>query len=232
MTLKKKTLVILASTAISIPTAFSMGPMDIFQAPQDMMFRWTPTIVETLNLGNAEKGAEIAEKRRCAKCHGDSGIAEDDDTPSLAGQTAAYIYKQLVDYKTGARSERTMKKAAKKLSGSDMAHLGAYYEAQEPEKKMGGEVPALVDKGDRSRLLLACNDCHNETKSFRSMMEIPATLEGQKIEYFKETLMAFQEDDRENDLFGRMRFIAKQLTEDEIDALAKYYAAKPEDEEE
>ena len=92
-------------------------------------------------------------------------------------------------------------------------------------------MPPLVDKGDRSRLLLACNDCHNENKQFRSMMEIPATLEGQKPEYFLETMTAFKEGERENDLFERMRWIASKLTDEEIEALSKYYSAPPAPEE-
>jgi len=166
----------------------------------------------------------------CAKCHGDTGVSEDDDTPSLAGQTAAYTFKQLVDYKTKRRENRSMRKAVRKLSPRDMADLGAFYAAQTPEPRAGGEPPHLVNNGDRSRLLLACNDCHNESKEFRSQMEIPATLAGQKPVYFVETMKEFQSGDRANDLYGRMRFIASRLTDDEITALAAYYATAPSEE--
>jgi cytochrome c553 len=45
-------------------------------------------------------------------------------------------------------------------------------------------------------------------------------------------MTAFQEGDRENDHYSRMRFIASQLTEDEIQGLAAYYGAPPSEEEE
>lgn len=93
-------------------------------------------------------------------------------------------------------------------------------------------MPALVENGDKSRLLLACNDFHNEDKKFRHMMEIPATLEGLKPEYFVGTLMAFKEGDRQNDLHERMQFIASILTEEEIEELAAYYSAKPDEDDE
>jgi cytochrome c553 len=42
-----------------------------------------------------------------------------------------------------------------------------------------------------------------------------------------DTLLAFRAGDRNNDHYGRKRFIAAQLTEEEIKGLAAYYAAPP-----
>lgn len=183
--------------------------------------------MSAVNVGNAERGQEVAKTLKCAKCHGENGVSDEDDTPSLAGQTSAYLFKQLVDYKTERRENRSMRKAVRNLSPRDMADLGAFYAVQPAESPLGGEVPPLVEKGDRSRLLLACNDCHNESKEFRSKMEIPATLVGQKVEYFISTLNEFKTGERANDLYGRMRFIASRLSDDEITALARYYSAPP-----
>jgi len=213
------------------PTPFTVPIEEPWKAPQDFVFGWTPPIMRTLQVGDPGRGEQVAKKLRCAKCHGDTGVSEDDDTPSLAGQTAAYTFKQLVDYKTKRRENRSMRKAVRKLSPRDMADLGAFYESQEAEKPAGGEPPHLVNNGDRSRLLLACNDCHNESKEFRSQMEMPATLAGQKPVYFVETMKEFQSGDRANDLFGRMRFIASRLTDEEISALAAYYATMPSEDE-
>ena len=54
---------------------------------------------------------------------------------------------------------------------------------------------------------------------------------GQKPEYFVDTMTAFKDGDRENDAYGRMRFVAGELTEDEIKELAAYYSmpASPEE---
>ena len=38
-------------------------------------------------------------------------------------------------------------------------------------------------------------------------------------------MLAFREDERENDIYRRMRFIARMLTEEEIEAVANYYAS-------
>jgi cytochrome c553 len=54
-----------------------------------------------------------------------------------------------------------------------------------------------------------------------------AALVGQKPEHFVDTMLAFRDRDRENDAYGRMRFIANQLTEDQIKALAAYHSLPP-----
>ena len=45
------------------------------------------------------RGATLAQ--RCAICHGPTGISRA-DSPNLAGQYAAVIYKQLLDFRAGA----------------------------------------------------------------------------------------------------------------------------------
>ena len=49
------------------------------------------------------------------------------------------------------------------------------------------------------------------------------SLSGQHADYFERTLMAYKNDQRHNDIYSRMRLIAKQLKDDEIKALARYY---------
>lgn len=187
-------------------------------------FQWSGATLELIESGDAERGKEIAKEHKCKKCHGKTGISDEDDTPSIAGQAASYQFKQLVDYATKVRDEKTMYKRAKKLNLQEMAHLSAYYAVQEPEPAEGkAKPPKLVTEGDMGRLLLPCNVCHGENGEGLGF-EVPA-ISGQKVDHFIETLVAFQEADRENDEYGRMRFIANQLNEKEIEELAAYYAA-------
>ena len=55
-------------------------------------------------LANArpERGARLA-GAVCSSCHGEDGASATPELPSLAGQSAAAIYKQLHDFRTGAR---------------------------------------------------------------------------------------------------------------------------------
>jgi|SRR5690242_11607489 cytochrome c553 len=50
-------------------------------------------------------------------------------------------------------------------------------------------------------------------------------LQGQHAAYIERHLASFAQGMRENDIFQQMRVIAKQLTQDEVHALAAFYGA-------
>jgi len=196
----------------------------IIAAKDAPMFVWNRTTLGMVEAASAGRGEKIAEEQKCAKCHGKTGIAEDEDAPNIAGQRAPYIAKQLADYKEAAREEKSMTKAAKKLNAQDMADLGAFYAKQKPEKSAGKvKSVAMVGAGDEKRFLLPCGSCHGK-KGEGFGFEVPVLM-GQKGTPFADTLKAFKDEDRANDHYGRMRFIAAQLTDDEMAAIVAYYRA-------
>jgi len=90
-------------------------------------------------------------------------------------------------------------------------------------------VLKLVYRGDPTRLLKACASCHGRDGR-GGQFDHPA-LAGQFPDYLVYTLTEFQEDDRTNDIYSRMRHVAAALTEEEIEGLAGYYGtAVPEEE--
>ena len=70
------------------------------------------------------RGATLAQ--RCAICHGPQGVS-DANSPNLAGQFAAVTYKELNDFKSGARTNVVMAPFAANLSDQDMVDIAAYY---------------------------------------------------------------------------------------------------------
>lgn len=187
-------------------------------------FAWSRASLDLIASGDAARGEEVAAKQKCSKCHGDAGISEDDETPSIAGQIPAYHFKQLVDYRAKVRESKDMYKTASKLSPQDMADLAAWFATLEPEPPEGKQQPpVLVTRGDMDRLLLPCAVCHGERGEGLGF-EVPA-INGQKVDHFAEVMAAFRDGDRSNDHYGRMRFIAGQLSDKEIAELAAFYAA-------
>ena len=92
--------------------------------------------------GAMEAGGPVEPRRRhgpsaaprspaqvCVACHGENGVSPTPELPSLAGQTAAAIYKQLHDYRTGARVHPQMTPVAKQLIVTDLAHAAVYFAA-------------------------------------------------------------------------------------------------------
>lgn len=75
--------------------------------------------------GNADAGK--SKTGMCSACHGAAGISAIPTYPNLAGQKAAYIVKQLKDFKSGARKDATMPAMVAGLSEQDMADIAAYY---------------------------------------------------------------------------------------------------------
>lgn len=68
---------------------------------------------------------------QCSVCHGKNGIAKDPESPNLAGLSALYIEKTLVDYQKGMRQDRRMSIIAQSLSMEDIKNLAAWYSAFE-----------------------------------------------------------------------------------------------------
>ncbi|HST75471.1 MAG TPA: c-type cytochrome, partial [Acetobacteraceae bacterium] len=71
------------------------------------------------------RGATLA--LRCTMCHGARGMSLA-NSPNLAGQYAAVVYKELQDYKSGARTSAIMQPLVVGLSEPDMRDLAAYYD--------------------------------------------------------------------------------------------------------
>lgn len=66
----------------------------------------------------------------CASCHGVNGIGVADIYPNLCGQKAAYIVKQLKDFKKGRRTnDHSMPSLARSLKGQDMRDIAAHFSA-------------------------------------------------------------------------------------------------------
>lgn len=82
--------------------------------------------------GSAAAGDAAAGKARyvlCAGCHGPDGAGNAAlNYPALAGRDAAYTLEQLRAFRSGARSNATMRAMAAGLNPRDMENLAAYIE--------------------------------------------------------------------------------------------------------
>jgi cytochrome c553 len=189
--------------------------------------------VKLLRAADPARGEALAKEGKCARCHGDAGISDDPADINIAGQRDSYIYKQLKDYQQKYRDDRDMYKRTRDLEDQQLADLAAWYASLEPAQPAANrsadpDILQLVFRGDPERLIKACASCHGRDGR-GGQFDHPA-LAGQYPEYFVYTMTEFREGDRTNDIYSRMRTIAKSLTEAEIEGLAAYYgAAVPEE---
>jgi cytochrome c553 len=170
------------------------------------------------------RGATLAQ--RCAICHGPQGVS-DANSPNLAGQFAAVTYKELVDFKTGARVNVVMSPFAANLSNQDMLDIAAYYAylPRVPSNQLDPALaaPAIVTIGAPMRNIAPCGSCHGDIDTKAGS----PWLGGQSAVYIKAQLQAFAAGTRRNDISQQMRNIARQMTAEEIDQVARYYEAQP-----
>jgi cytochrome c553 len=182
-----------------------------------------PQMLQGASAESIGRGATLA--LRCTMCHGARGLSQA-DTPNLAGQYPVTIYKELVDFKTGARASAVMAPLVTDLSDADTRDLAAYYaylprvSAPQPA---AGEPPRIVASGSPLRGIAPCGACHGEVDSKASA----AWLEGQPAVYLHTQLEAFATGARHNDIGEQMRNIARGMTPAEINAASAFYAERP-----
>jgi cytochrome c553 len=180
-----------------------------------------PAVPDPESIG---RGATLAQQ--CAICHGPTGVSRA-DSPNLAGQYASVIYKQLMDFRAGARTNVVMTPFATNLSDRDIRDLAAYYAylprlpAYHPAPE--GVAPRIVMYGAPLRGIAPCGSCHG------ALDNKPGSpwLEGLSAAYMKAQLEAFAAGTRRNDISMQMRNIAKKLSAEEIQQASDYYAAQP-----
>jgi cytochrome c553 len=170
------------------------------------------------------RGATLAQ--RCAICHGPQGVS-DANSPNLAGQFAAVTYKELNDFKTGARVNAVMSPFAANMSNQEMLDVAAYYSylPRVPSSNLNASLlaPPIVVTGAPMRNIAPCGSCHGDIDNKAGS----PWLGGQSAVYIKAQLQAFASGARRNDISEQMRNIARHMTAEEIDQVARYYEAQP-----
>jgi len=180
----------------------------------------TPQMLDGATAESVGRGATLA--LRCTMCHGARGLSEA-NSPNLAGEYPVAIYKQLADFKSGARASAVMAPLVGGLSDADMRDLAAYYAYLPRPSGDGASVnaaPGIVADGAPLRGIAPCGACHGELATKAGA----AWLGGQPVAYLRGQLEAFATGARHNDISGQMRNVARAMTPQEIDAASRFYA--------
>ena len=200
-------------------------------APQPVtQVSWSAGTFDELYRADRANGARIAEER-CIACHTLEGNTPDPTIPRNVGQSVFALYKQLHDFRSGARTSEIMTPLVKDLDDKQIADLALYYGrlfrgAIDPEQSglyAGVDIQNIVTNGDVARGLPPCSACHGARTG--GPIETP-TLTGQYAQYIEAQLKAFASGARHNDIYHRMRSVAAKLTSNEIRLLAIYYSGQ------
>jgi cytochrome c553 len=158
----------------------------------------------------------------CTPCHGEAGISETENTPSLAGQPDPFLQWQLVFFRSGSRKNEVMQPIAEQINNEDVRSLGAYFASLTPPKASApDDNPDLSRKGAEAAAGRRCASCHGDT--FAGTKAV-ARLAGQREEYVVKALHDYKSNVRVGGGVAAMADVAYSLSEEEIAALAHYLA--------
>jgi cytochrome c553 len=101
---------------------------------------------------------------QCTPCHGEAGISETENTPSLAGQPDQFLQWQLVFFRSSSRKSEVMQPLAEQINNEDIRNLGAYFASLTPPKTSApDDNPDLSRKGAEAAAGRRCGSCHGDT---------------------------------------------------------------------
>ena len=193
-------------------------------------------IFSVLTLGiPALASADIdALMENCNGCHGDNGVSQWSDVPTIAGLAefvhvdALFIYQDEArpcaesEYRQGdtSRAATTMCAIAAELSEDDIDALAAAY-AELPYVKAKQDFDA--DKAAAGQALhdKHCDKCHSEAGT--NVDDEAGMLGGQQMGYLRNMFAAYADGSREQP--GKMEEKLSALSADDVEALVHYYGS-------
>ncbi len=165
-------------------------------------------------------GKEKAEL--CVGCHGENGISQMENMPSLAGQQDQFIQWQLVYFRAGARKNEQMQPIVEQINNEDIRNLGAYFASLPPPKNEKPDDDLdLSKKGAQAAAGRRCASCHLDNYAGTKGV---ARIAGQREDYLLKALRDYKAGARSGGAQGAMAEVAFPLNEEEIVALAHYLA--------
>ncbi|HEV2548603.1 MAG TPA: c-type cytochrome [Stellaceae bacterium] len=174
----------------------------------------------------AEPDAIKAKIETCFACHGEGGVSQAPDVPSIAGQPSYFTQWQLVFFRNGSLKSELMEPVARELSNDDLRELGAYFQSLPPPPPSAepDNAPDLTKAGAKLAVERHCNICHAE--GFVGQ-EAAARLAGQREEVLLKALQDYKAGRRTGTGVAAMPEITFGLSEEEMAALAHYLARVP-----
>ncbi len=217
---------------------------------------WTPASWAANEPTKPNQDTMAQRMQACTTCHGAGLTAQVGRTaneayfPRIAGKPAGYLYNQLLNFRDGRRHYGLMVGMVEHLSDAYLMEMALYFAQLDlpyppPTAPPAGTSQALlargqalVEQGDKARGIAACVACHGSAlmgvapalqqagSLVNSNPSMPALL-GLPRDYIAGQLGAWQTGQRRAHAPDCMGSIARQLTANDVEALATWLAAQP-----
>lgn len=180
---------------------------------------------------DTSRSAKLLES--CVRCHGAEGRGHNTKAfPRLDLQSEEWLLAQLQAYAAGRRPSGVMQTATAELAEADIAWLARHYASNggksgnpaAPASNSGGE--AIFLRGVPEHGVPACIACHSANAAERDPA-YPALL-GQHAGYIETQLALYRDGKRRMTAEAQlMSTIANRMTDEQMQAVASYLAARP-----
>ncbi len=170
---------------------------------------------------SGDKTAALA--ATCNNCHGTNGVSVGPSMPSIGGLPEAYLRTVMMQWKSGERYSATMSRLIKGYSDQQIADLAKYFAAK-PWVPQPQPVDAKIlaqGKAASER----CTTCHGDTGSQPDDPAETPQIHGQWAKYMELEMMKYR-DNAVAMPHRRMRGNTQRLKEEDVAAVAQYYAAQ------
>ncbi len=187
-------------------------------------------------LFSTANGSDIdAKMEQCNACHGDNGVSQWGEVPTIAGidafthSDALFVYRDEArpcaesEYRQGdtSRAPTTMCAVAADLSDDDIEAIADAYAAlpfvpatQDFDAALAGSGAAVHDS--------KCDKCHSDGGA--NVDDEASIIAGQWIPYLETTFADYASGDRDQD--KKMKDAMDALSADDVKALVNYYASQ------
>jgi sulfide dehydrogenase cytochrome subunit len=192
-------------------------------------------VLASFAFSSAAIGDVTSPAKDCDVCHGQDGISEWPDVPSIAGMSAytqsdtLYIFQERgrpcisSEYRLGdtSREPTDMCAVVDKLTEDEIEELAAYYSAKPFVAAKQEFDPSKTEIG-RKIHAQSCEKCHTDGGS--NPEEDAGILAGQWTDYLRQSFDAYLSGDRDQP--KKMKEKMASISEEDIDALVHYYASQ------
>lgn len=171
--------------------------------------------------GDPERGKVLA--NTCMGCHGIKGYRNAYPSyrvPMLGGQQEEYLVLSLQGYKNESRAHLTMQAQAATLSDQDMRDIASFLVSQGDLETGSARSNGQITRGKEKAVV--CSACHGQN-GVSAAPNWP-TLAGQHEDYLVEVLNQYKNGERKDAVMAGQ---VVNLTSDDMEDLAAYYAAQP-----
>jgi cytochrome c553 len=125
----------------------------------------------------------------CHACHGEKGISETAEIPSLAGMPPAFTLIQLFLFRQGTRKVEIMNDLAKDMTDDDLRKYADHFAKLAPPKATQAPDSAIADRAKAAIAKHRCASCHNPDFSGRDQMP---RLAAQREDYLLKALRDYK----------------------------------------